>query len=313
MEEDFYTRMRKKAEERQGGSPARSALTTVIASFLLGGAAVGIAAWQFGWWSSDEAIEAAPTSALADVPPDAPSPESAEAARTANAAANEAAVAVQAVEKVAEQQGGIDSRVAAMEQRLTRLDIQAQAAYSNAARAEALLVAFATRRAIERGTPLDYLEQQIKVRFGDGYPQAVQAVLDEAERPVTTDKLRASLDALAPQLLDDPQDESGWEWFKREVSALFIIRKTSTPSPAPARRLERARLFLESGQVENAIAEVRQMPGAENAGPWIADADRYAKALRALDLLETSAIVGTEQVRDASGAPVEPQPRSGAQ
>jgi len=311
MEEDFYSRMRSKAASTRGGS--RSVIGAVLAAFLLGGALVGFAAWYYDFGSGgDDAGNVTTEMPQVDGPSTAASPAAGETAAQEQANTN-AAAAVQAVEIVAGQQGGIEARVTAMEQRLTALDIQAQAAYGNAARAEALLVAFATRRAIERGTSLDYLEEQIKVRFEDGFPNAVAAVLAAAENPVTLDRLRAQLDGLAPALLADPQAESAWAWFKREIGGLFVIRKQSTPSPAPTRRLERARIFLETGQIENAIAEVRQMPGADQAGQWLADADRYAAALRALDRLETSAIVGSEAVNDITGTPASPVPRSGAQ
>ena len=52
--------------------------------------------------------------------------------------------------QITQQQGGIDQRLAAAEQRLARLDLQAQAAAGNAARAEGLLIAFATRRRLFR-------------------------------------------------------------------------------------------------------------------------------------------------------------------
>ena len=43
-------------------------------------------------------------------------------------------------QQVVQQQGGLDSRVAAMEQRLAKIDLQIQAASGNAARTEGLLV-----------------------------------------------------------------------------------------------------------------------------------------------------------------------------
>src|SRR5690606_34403984 len=77
---------------------------------------------------------------------------------------------------VAEQQGGLDQRIAAMEQRLARLDLQAAAAEGNAARAEGLLIAFAARRSIERGAQLGYLADQLQLRFGNAQPVAVRTV-----------------------------------------------------------------------------------------------------------------------------------------
>lgn len=312
MEQDIYNRMRNRPAAARAPS-VRPILGAVLAAFLLGGVVVGLVMWNGGFGLLDG--ETAPPAAEQGqdrVPLALASPETKESAEAATASTN-AAAAVQAVEMVASQQGGIEARVTAMEQRLTALDIQAQAAYGNAARAEALLVAFAARRAVERGAPLDYLEQQLKVRFEDSFPNAVTAVLEAAKQPTTIDRLRAGIDGLGPQLLEDPAHESTWEWIKRELTQLFVIRKQSTPSPAPIRRLDRARIYLESGQVDNAIAEVRQMPGADRASRWIADAERYAAALRALDRLETSAIVGPEGARDIGMMPPGPAAGSGAQ
>jgi hypothetical protein len=293
MEEDFYSRMSSRAAAAQQPS-IRPVLLTALAAFLLGGAAVGTVAWYygfdpFGWYD----VEQAPQRVQIAQPNPAASSE----------ATTKAAAAVQAVEIVAGQQGGIEARVTAMEQRLTALDLQAQAAYGNASRAEALLVVLAARRAIERGTALAYLQEQLKVRFGDAHPRSVAAVLAEGEEPVTLDQLVARLDQLAPDLMDGPAGESAWNWFSREIGELFIVRKASTPAPAPARRLARAKLLLDAGQVEKAIAEVQQMPGSALATNWIADASRYVEALNALDLLETSAILGPENAPESAKQP----------
>jgi hypothetical protein len=301
MEEDFYSRMSSQAASanRPSSGPI---LLAALGAFLLGGAAMGAAAWYFDPFGWNDTVQQP-----VRVPLSAPNPAASSEAST------RAAAAVQAAEIVAGQQGGIEARVTAMEQRLTALSVQAENASGNVSRAEALLIAFAARRAVERGNPLTYLEGQLKVRFGDPYPRSVAAVLDAAENPVTLDQLMAGLDGLAPQLLAPPSDESAWDWFSREVGELFIIRKASAPSPAPARRLERARLFLDTGQVDKAVAEVRQMPGSALATRWLTDATRYADALSALDLLETSAILGEENVPETPPpAPARP-PASSAQ
>ena len=63
-------------------------------------------------------------------------------------------------------------RVADLEDRLSRINVQAQAASGNAARAEGLLIAFAARRALDRGSPLGYIDPQLRLRFGDAQPKA---------------------------------------------------------------------------------------------------------------------------------------------
>ena len=214
-------------------------------------------------------------------------------------------VAAAQVAAMAQQQGGLDQRVAAMEQRLTRLDLQAQASAGNAARAEGLLIAFATRRALERGDRLGYLEDQLQLRFGAAQPEAVRTVIEASQKPVTLDRLLARLEGLAPDLSEAPESEGVFSWLSRELGDLFVVRREDSPSPAPVRRLDRARQFLESGRTEAAVSEVRNLPNAAGAASWIADAERYSAAQRALELLETAAILEPRELRDASGNSVQ--------
>ncbi|GAB5350096.1 hypothetical protein [Alteriqipengyuania sp. 357] len=208
------------------------------------------------------------------------------------------------VERVVQQQGGLEQRLAAAEQRLARLDLQAQAAAGNAARAEGLLISFATRRSIERGEELGYLADQLRLRFGDALPNAVRTLTDMSRNPVTIDQLLARLEGLEPALRASPEEPS-LQRLRRELSNLFVIRRQTAPSPQPKRRLERARMFLETGRYENAIQEVQNTPGADAAGQWVADVRRYAAAQRALDLIETAAILEPRRLRDGSGERVE--------
>ena len=280
-------------------SPMRAIVGVGLTAFLLGALAVWVLAGTPGvpenrWFHRRAPLVPAvpaPLPAVSPVPP-------------ASAAA-EAPQAAPQVAQVAQQQGGRDQRVAAMEQRLTRLDLQAQAAAGNASRAEGLLIAFAARRTIERGAPLGYLEDQLRLRFGDARPNAVQTVIDAAKDPVTLDQLLARLNGLAPTLAKKPQSQGTLAWISNEVSQLFVVRHENTPSPAAQNRMERARLFLQTGRADLAAAEVSRLPNAPAAGVWSADAQRYAAAERALDLLETAAILDPHDVRDASGKKVE--------
>lgn len=249
----------------------------------------------FGFGASEQAEDGAVTTPAALA--------SATATPTPTPSASSAA-ADAAVERVTEQQGGLEQRLAAAEQRLARLDLQAQAASGNAARAEGLLIAFAARRSLARGAELGYLADQLRLRFGDALPNAVDTVVNFSRKPVTLDQLVARLDGLAPKLAD-PAEQSLVDRLQSEVGGLFVIRRESTPSPQPAQRMERARYFLESGRVDRAIEEVRGLPGAPNADAWIKDAERYADAQRALDLIETSAVLEPRRLRDSAGTPVE--------
>ena len=268
-------------------------ILAVIAAFALGAAAVAYIAWRglFGM-SFDRAqpVAAAPQPTALAAPQ--PTPSAAETARA------------EAVEWVAEAQGGIDQRLAAAEQRIARLDLQAQAASGNAARAEGLLIAFAARRAIDRGAPLGYLADQLRLRFGDAQPNSVQTVIDFAKEPVTLDVLLARLDGLAPSLASTAGRPT-LSRLRDELSNLFVVRRETAPSPQPQRRFERARLFVESGRIERAIAEIELLPGSAAASAWIADARRFERAQRALDLLETAAVQEPRRLRDGAGAPIE--------
>jgi hypothetical protein len=300
------------ARRKKGQS--RVLLGVAMVAFLLGAALTWfLAAGQE--FSPGDLLQVRNTEAeQAEVPESADATPAAPPSPTATAeaeAAEEARQAAERVEQVVEQAGGLDQRVAAMEQRITRLALRAEAAAGNAARAEGLLIVFATRRAIERGAPLDYLEDQLRLRFGDARPNAVQTVIDAAKDPVTLDQLIARFDGLAPVLREAPEEEGPLDWLSREMSELFVVRTEDTPSPLAERRLERARLFLETGRIEAAVSEVRNLPNAGEAADWIEDAESYAAAQRALETLETTAILEPRELRDGVGNRVEqPSPAS---
>ena len=274
---------------------ARPMLIAVLASFLLGGAVAGYAVYTLS-----EGGE--PVAAPADEDPVSLASPTADPTPTPSATASQAAR--DAVERVAEQQGGLDTRLAAAEQRLARLDLQAQAAAGNTARAEGLLIAFATRRALEKGAELGYLADQLRLRFGDAMPNAVDTIIRTSRDPITLDQLIARLEGLSPRLAK-ASEQDGFARFTEELSQLFVVRRESAPSPQPQRRLDRARLFLESGRTDSAIAEVRNLPGADRAEGWLRDAERYAAAQRALDLIETAAVLEPRRLRDGAGNRIE--------
>ncbi|QFT78457.1 hypothetical protein [Erythrobacter sp. THAF29] len=282
-------------------------LLAAISSFAIGGLLVGYVVWYNV--SEQEAVDTRQPAALASTSPTASPTGALSPSPTPLASPSETASAEEAVEAVtglAEQQGGLDQRLAAAEQRLARLDLQAQAAAGNAARAEALLIAFATRRVIERGDELGYLADQLRLRFGDERPNAVNTIINfsRIDPPIRLDTLLARLEGLGPQLAERDEGPS-WASFKRELSELFVIRRRSTPSPQPERRLERARYALEQGRYQNAIDEIRNMPGAEKAEAWIADAEKFRDVMAALENIETAAVLDQRGLRDGAGNRIE--------
>jgi hypothetical protein len=196
------------------------------------------------------------------------------------------------VDALAIRENELGGRLAVLEARAAAIDSDSRAAAGNAARAEALLLALGTRRALDRGQPLGYLEEQLRARFGARQPAAVGAIQQAARAPVTLEDLRASLDGVAP-LLTTAAAKDGWlASFRREMGGLIVIRHAGTPTTMPNDRLARARRALDAGQVEAALAEVSQMPGAASADAWIAAARRYVGARQALDVLESAALQG---------------------
>lgn len=280
MPEDYYSPS--PAPARRSGGMLRAVLGSALLAFLAGAALVGWLIW-------DGRLQL----------PGRPDPQlTAPAAGFAQPSPSPSATAAPVSGALLEQQ------VAALEQRLARIDLQAAAAEGNTARAEALLVALATRRAIERGLPLGYLEDQLRMRFGAASPAAVNTVIEAARQPVTLDKLAAELDVLAPTLRGEGPQESAWARFRRQVSGLFVVHRDAPGANDPEVRLARAQLLLRTGQVEAAIDEVSRLPGASAATDWIAKARRYAAAGKALDQIEQVALAEPEKLKAGTGEAV---------
>lgn len=198
----------------------------------------------------------------------------------------------------------LDGRVVQLEDRLNRITVEAQTASGNAARAEGLLVAFAARRALDSGMPLGYIEGQLRLRFGQAQPRAVATIINAAREPVTITDLRAGLSGVADQLTTPGPQTSWWESVEHEARELVTIRRTSTPSPRPEAAMERALRYIDAGRVGPALTEVEKMPGRAAADRWMQFARRYIEARRALDLIETAAILEPRQLHGVSGGPV---------
>ena len=185
----------------------------------------------------------------------------------------------------------ITRRVAEVERRLGQVYNQSRAAVGNADRAEGLLVAFAARRALDRGVALGFLEALLRQRFGATQPQAVGTVIAAARQPVTLQELQDGLQQLGPELTGAGPQQSWWGALRAELAGLVIVRHQDSPSAEPTERLRRAERRLEAGQVDVALAEVLRLPGRGHAGEWIRDARRYVLARRALDTIETAALL----------------------
>jgi len=286
MQETPFDQNPPSPSRRRGRGLAVAVAALVLAG--LGGAAwVG---WQQGWIKLDP-LTGAPSS-----PPATEAAVTPVQTTTANLAATDAAIAAAAI------------KVSALEQRLAELNQQAMAASGQASHAEALLIAFAARRAVDRGQPLGYLENQLRIRFGDSQANAVGRVISAAGKPVTLASLGEDFVRLEPQLAGGSQSEGGWDWFSRQVGELFVIRHDDMPSPTPESRIERARQAIAGGRIDAAIAEVERMPGKDAATEWLAHARDWVMTQHSLDQLETAALAAPVPAAVIAAKAAEPVP-----
>lgn len=158
---------------------------------------------------------------------------------------------------------------------------------------------------VDRGEPLTYVADQLRLRFANAQPRAVRTVIEFSRKPVTIDELRARLEALSPELSAVQNDESLWARVRNELASLFTVQRGSSKLLSPSARIERASVMLTARRIGAAIAEVQRLPGAEAAERWIADARRYENVQRALDLLETTAMLEPSRLQDAQGHSVD--------
>ena len=184
-----------------------------------------------------------------------------------------------------------DARVADLEARLRRVERASQRAEGSVGRADALVVAFAVRRAVERAAPLGYLETLLVDRFGARQPQAVATVVTFSRDPVRLDQLIAQYEELGPVLRSGGRNEGLWTAVRRELGSLVEVRRADRPTARPDGRYQRALERLSAGDVDTALAETMRLPGADQVGPWVASARRYIAARRALDQIEASALL----------------------
>lgn len=259
------------APRRRSGRP----LLAFLLAAVIGGSAL-VASVHLGWIAAPPALSFLAPETVAPPPPPAPiSPHS---------------------------EAGFNARIDALDQKLSGIEQQAGAVSGEIGRAEALMVAFAARRAIERGQPLGYLEGQLQARFGQSQPQAVRAVIDAGAHPVTLQMLGQQLAML--DLTSTTPEDGAWARISQELGEMFVIRHDDSPSPDPHKRMERARLFLEGGNVEGAVSEVIRTPGRGSAGDWLRNARTYIQTQQALDAIETAALLAP----GVAAPPAAPQP-----
>jgi hypothetical protein len=185
-----------------------------------------------------------------------------------------------------------DERVAQLEARLARVENATQRTESFAGRADALVVAFAARRAVDRGVALGYLENLLVDRFGGQHQRAVATIITASHQPVRLNDLIAEYETLGPDLRRGGPQDSWWTNFKRELGELVEIHPADRPSPSADARYNRALQRLSAGDVDQALAETMRLPGAAHAESWIGKARRYIATHRSLDEIESAALLG---------------------
>ncbi len=191
----------------------------------------------------------------------------------------------------------VGGHVAELEARIERIESENRQVQGSAGRADALLIAFAARRAIERGVGLGYLEPLLVDRFGPAHPQAVATIVTASRSPVQLSELIAAYQDLEPKLLGPPPSEGILDGIKRGLSSLISVHRSDRPSTQPQARYQRARSRLAVGEVDAALAETMRLPGAPRAREWVEQARRYVAVQRALDEIESAALLGSGSPR----------------
>jgi hypothetical protein len=183
------------------------------------------------------------------------------------------------------------TRIATLESRLARVENATQRAEGSAGRADALVVAFAARRAIDRGVALGYLENMLVARFGQQHQAAVATIITASHQPVRLNALIDEYQNLGGELRRGGPQDDWWSNFKRELGSLVEVHRASRPAVNVEARYNRALQRLSSGDVDQALAETMRLPGASRASDWAIKARRYIAAHRALDEIESAALL----------------------
>lgn len=184
-----------------------------------------------------------------------------------------------------------NQRIADLETRIGRVESATARAEGSAGRADALVIAFAARRAIDRGIALGYLENLLVDRFGAQHRAAVATIITASHQPVRLDELIAEYDAMGQDLRRGEPGNNWWSNFRHEIGALVEIHSVGQPPTDTEARYQLARQQLDAGDVDQALSETMRMPGASRAGDWISKARRYIAAHRGLDEIESAALL----------------------
>jgi hypothetical protein len=137
-----------------------------------------------------------------------------------------------------------------------------------------------------------YLEPLLVDRFGAQHPSAVATIVTASHQPIRLNDLIAEYEKIGPDLRRGGSQESWWAGIRREFGSLVEIHQADRPAANPDARYSRALQRLSTGDVDQALAETMRLPGAASAGDWVAKARRYVASHRALDEIESAALLG---------------------
>lgn len=261
--------------------------TKLLVGALLLFAGAGVATWGLAkWQGAAQFFGIAPDDAMTSREKPANPGEIAEDADPV------AALDAPTREVLTAEDGSDESDLAA---RVARLERTLDRGEGAAGRADNLLVAFAARRAIDRGVPLGYLEPMLVQRFGARHEAAVATVITAARNPVQLEQLIEEYQELGPSLRTGDPEEGWWDGFKRGLGEIVSIYPADQPNPRPQARYDRALVQLRLGEVDDALAETLRLPGIDTAHSWVEKARRYISTQRALDTIESAALLSREE------------------
>ena len=200
----------------------------------------------------------------------------------------------------------VAARIAELEARVARAEAAPGGALATGAsdRATGLVLAFAARRAIERGQPLGAIEGELKSYFGESAPHLIAAVSSAAKQPVTLEQLRSGFEQITPALT-----EGGANWWSRltgGVASLISVRDAADKPEDAKTIIARAKAAMDRGNVAAALAEMGRLPNAGATSEWMASARRYSEADKALAALEARAFEGRAVVAPVPLVPITP-------
>ena len=155
---------------------------------------------------------------------------------------------------------------------------------------------------------LGYIEALLRQRFGETQPQAVATVIIAARQPVTLQELQEGLQQVGPQLTGGGPSEAGGARFEPSSPGSSPSAARARPRPSRASGCGAPPGGSRPARWAPALAEVLRLPGRGNAADWIVRARRYVLARRALDTIETAALLEPRAAPSPPAAPAGVRP-----